>query len=381
MVTNKTNSNNIYNFEHTPNLVFDTSLKLENGSVLNKPTIAYQTYGELNHNKSNAILICHALTGDQYAAGTHPITLKLGWWNDMIGKDKVFDTNSYFIICTNVLGGCMGSTGPKSINPDNNNYFGNDFPEIAIQDMVNLQKKLIDHLGIEKLLCVVGGSMGGMQVLEWATKYSERVKLAIPIATSYRHTAQNIAFHEVGRQAIKNDTNWLNGDYIKNNTSPEKGLAAARMVAHITYMSEKSLSKKFGRNKKNVNPLSKIFEGSFEVENYLQYQGSSFVSRFDANSYLHLTRSMDRFDLSEKFNGNLEKVFKSNPCKWLIISFNSDWLFPTSESKRLVNALNANACNVSFVEIESDRGHDSFLLQIPRLYNILRGFLIGAKFK
>ena len=239
----------------------------------------------------------------------------------MIGKDKVFDTNSYFIICTNVLGGCMGSTGPKSINPDTNNYFGNDFPEIGIQDMVNLQKKLIDHLGIEKLLCVVGGSMGGMQVLEWATKYSERVKLAIPIATSYRHTAQNIAFHEVGRQAIKNDTNWLNGDYIKNNTSPEKGLAAARMVA------------------------------------------------------------MDRFDLSEKFNGNLEKVFKSNTCKWLIISFNSDWLFPTSESKRLVNALNANACNVSFVEIESDRGHDSFLLQIPRLYNILRGFLIGAKFK
>ena len=215
MVSNKTNSNNIYNFEHTPNLVFDTSLKLENGSVLNKPTIAYQTYGELNHNKSNAILICHALTGDQYAAGTHPITLKLGWWNDMIGKDKVFDTNSYFIICTNVLGGCMGSTGPKSINPDTNNYFGNDFPEIGIQDMVNLQKKLIDHLGIEKLLCVVGGSMGGMQVLEWATKYSERVKLAIPIATSYRHTAQNIAFHEVGRQAIKNDTNWINGDYIK----------------------------------------------------------------------------------------------------------------------------------------------------------------------
>ena len=299
----------------------------------------------------------------------------------MIGKGKVFDTNSYFVICTNVLGGCMGTTGPKSVDPLVQEYYGNNFPEISIQDMVNLQKKLIDYLEIKKLLCVAGGSMGGMQVLEWATKYPERVKLAIPIATSYRHTAQNIAFHEVGRQAIKNDPNWLDGNYIKKNVSPEKGLSAARMVAHITYMSEKSLSNKFGRNKKNSNPLAKIFEGNFEVENYLQYQGSSFVSRFDANSYLHLTRSMDRFDLSENFQGELEKVFKNNTCKWLIISFNSDWLFPTSESKQLVNALNANACNVSFVEIESDRGHDSFLLQVPRLYSILRGFLIGAKFK
>jgi homoserine O-acetyltransferase len=381
MVSNKTNSNNIYNYQHTPNLVVDKSLKLQNGTIINKPIIAYQTYGKLNSAKSNAILICHALTGDQYAAGIHPITLKKGWWNDMIGKGKVFDTNSYYIICTNVLGGCMGTTGPKSKNPKTGEYFGNNFPEVSIKDMVALQKKLIDYLNIKKLLCVVGGSMGGMQVLEWATTYPDYVKLAIPIATSYRHTAQNIAFHEVGRQAIKNDPNWSGGDYIKNAKTPEKGLAAARMVAHITYMSEKSLSNKFGRNKKNLNPLSEIFEGSFEVENYLQYQGSSFVSRFDANSYLHLTRCMDQFDLSEKYEGKLEKVFKNNTCKWLIISFNSDWLFPTSESKQLVSALNANACNVSFVEIESDRGHDSFLLHIPRLYNIIRGFLIGAKLK
>ncbi len=381
MISNKTNSKNIYNFKHTPNLVLNKSFKLQNGSILSKPTIAYKTYGKLNSTKSNAILICHALTGDQYASGINPITQKKGWWHDLIGKGKVFDTNLYYMICTNVLGGCMGTTGPKSIDPNTGTYYGNSFPEINIKDMVALQKELIDNLSIKKLLCVVGGSMGGMQVLEWGTAYPERVKLVIPIATSFRHTAQNIAFHEVGRQAIKNDPHWMKGNYIKNKNAPEKGLAAARMVAHITYMSEKALSNKFGRTKKNLNPLSKIFEGTFEVENYLQYQGSSFVDRFDANSYLYLTRSMDRFDLSEKHKGDLEKIFKSNICRWLIISFNSDWLFPTSESRQLVSALNANACNVSFVEIESERGHDSFLLKVPRLYNIIRGFLIGAKYK
>lgn len=381
MISNTTNSINIYKFRHTPNLLLNKSFKLQNGLILKNPTIAYRTYGRLNPSKSNAILICHALTGDQYAAGRNPITQKKGWWNDMIGKGKVFDTNSYFIICSNVLGGCMGTTGPKSIDPNTKKYYGNNFPEISIKDMVALQKELIDYLQIKQLLCVVGGSMGGMQVLEWAISYPDKVKLAIPIATSYRHTAQNIAFHEVGRQAIKNDPNWMKGDYIKIKKTPEKGLSAARMVAHITYMSEKSLSNKFGRTKKTLRPLSKIFEGSFEVENYLQYQGSSFVSRFDANSYLYLTRSMDRFDLSEKYKGDLEKTFKNNNCKWLIISFNSDWLFPTSESRQLVSALNANACNVSFVEIESERGHDSFLLKVPRLYNIIKGFLIGAQHK
>ncbi len=380
MASNKSNSNNIYNFKHTPNLTINTNLKLESGKFIKNPSIAYKAYGKLNKNKSNAILICHALTGDQYAADQNPVTKKKGWWYDLIGKGKVFDTNLYYVICSNVLGGCMGTSGPKSINPKSKKPYGIKFPDISIKDMVCLQKKLIDYLGIERLFCVVGGSMGGMQVLEWGINYPEKVKLAIPIATSYRHTAQNIALHEVGRQAIKNDISWMNGNYIKKNKTPEKGLSAARMVAHISYMSEKSLTSKFGRSKKNYTPLPQIFDGNFEVENYLQYQGSSFVKRFDANSYLYLTKSMDRFDLSEKYNGKLENAFIKNSCKWLIISFTSDWLFPTSESKQLVSALNANACNVSFVEIASDRGHDSFLLKVPRLYNILKGFLIGAKF-
>ena len=289
-------------------------LLLENGTSIDELTVAYESYGKLNKNKSNAIIVCHALSGDQFVASKNPLTNKDGWWDRMVGSGKPIDTDKYYVICPNVLGGCLGSTGPTSINPKTSEQYGLNFPVITISDMVNAQMRLIEHLGIEKLLSAIGGSMGGMQVLEWAASYPENLISAIPIATSSRHTAQNIAFHEVGRQAIKNDNNWVNGDYINNDTSPEKGLAAARMVAHITYMSEKSLSKKFGRNKKNLNPLSKIFEGSFEVENYLQYQGSSFVSRFDANSYLHLTRSMDRFDLSEKFNGNLEKVFKSNTC-------------------------------------------------------------------
>ena len=379
MLSNKTNSKNIYNFEHTPNITLDKNFKLQNGKFLIRPKIAYQTYGKLNRQKSNAILICHALTGDQYASGENPITRRKGWWSDMIGKGKVFDTNTFFIICSNVLGGCMGTTGPRSIDPVNKKVYGINFPEVSIRDMVKLQIELIDYLGIEKLFCVVGGSMGGMQVLEWGITYSDRVKLAIPIATSFRHTAQNIALHEVGRQAIKNDLNWAQGNYINKDVTPEKGLSAARMVAHITYMSEKALSNKFGRTKKDFNQISKIFEGKFEVENYLQYQGSSFVKRFDANSYLYLTKSMDRFDLSEKYNGRLDMAFQNNTSKWLIISFTSDWLFPTTESRQLVSALNANACKVSFVEIDSDRGHDSFLLKVPRLYNILRGFLVGAE--
>jgi len=374
----KSNGSNIYQFKHTPFFTVDKKFKLQSGKSLLNPRVAYKTYGKLNKEKSNAILICHALTGDQYAAGINPVTKKKGWWHDMIGKAKVFDTSLYYIICCNVLGGCMGTTGPRSIDPKTKKIFGLSFPNISIKDMVNLQKELITYLGIDKLFCVVGGSMGGMQALEWGVSFPESVGLVIPIATSYRHTAQNIALHEVGRQAIKNDLNWRKGEYINANKSPEKGLAAARMVAHITYMSEKSLSNKFGRNKKS-NPLSQIFEGHFEVENYLRYKGNSFVNRFDANSYLYLTRSMDRFDLSEKHKGKLELAFKNNPCKWFIISFTSDWLFPTSESRNLVSALNANACKVSFVEIESDRGHDSFLLKVPRLYNIIKGFLIGAK--
>ena len=378
MVSYKNNMNSIYNFTHTPNIKIPTRFKLENGKEVDNPQIAYKTYGKLNKDKSNAILVCHALTGDQYAAGINPITGKKGWWSNLIGKRKVLDTNKYFVICSNVLGGCMGTTGPKSSNPKTNSTYCLNFPEISIKDMVNLQVNLINHLNIDKLFCVIGGSMGGMQVLEWGANYSKRVKLLIPIATSFRHTAQNIALHEAGRQAIKADPLWNNGMYKDNRMLPKKGLAAARMIAHITYMSESSLSFKFGRNKKDES-LAEIFEESFEVENYLQYQGVNFVKRFDPNSYIYLTRTMDRFDLSEKFSGKLERAFKKNISKWLLISFSSDWLFPTSESKLLVNALASNACNVSFVEIDSDRGHDSFLLKIPRLYNILKGFLTGAE--
>ena len=378
MLYHKKKLKSIYNFIHKPNLSLKKKFKLKSGESILNPSIAYKTYGKLNKKKSNAILICHALTGDQYAAELHPVTNKKGWWQDLIGKSRVFDTNKYFVISSNVLGGCMGTTGPNSINPKTNKAYGLSFPEISIKDIVSLQVELVNSFGIEKLFCVVGGSMGGMQVLEWGINHSERVRLLIPIATSYRHTAQNIAFHEAGRQAIKADPNWQNGNYTKKNTSPKQGLATARSIAHITYMSEEHLESKFGRTKK-AKPLSQIFEGSFEVESYLQYQGISFVERFDANSYLYLTRSMDRFDLSEEFKGNLDKAFENNISRWLLISFTSDWLFPTSESKIIVNALMSNACDVSFVEIDTNRGHDSFLIKVPRFYNILRGFLSGAK--
>ncbi len=379
MLYHKKKFNNIYNFIHKPTLSLKKKFRLESGDFITEPSIAYKTYGKLNKKKSNAILICHALTGDQYAAGDHPVTKKKGWWNDLIGKEKVFDTNKYFIISSNILGGCMGTTGPNSLNPKTNKIYGLNFPEVSIRDMVSLQIELVNSFGIEKLFCVVGGSMGGMQVLEWGINYSNRAKLLIPIATSYRHTAQNIAFHEAGRQAIKADPDWNEGSYIEAKSFPKKGLAAARSIAHITYMSEEHLESKFGRAK-NEKPLSQIFEGSFEVENYLQYQGISFVERFDANSYLYLTRSMDRFDLSEHFQGKLEKSFVDNESRWLIISFTSDWLFPTSESRLIVNALMANACDVSFVEINTNRGHDSFLVKVPRFYNILKGFLSGVPF-
>ncbi len=378
MLYHKKKLKSIYNFIHKPHLSLKKKFKLESGKILHNPSIAYKTYGKLNKDKSNAILICHALTGDQYAAERHPITSKRGWWQDLIGKNKVFDTKKYFIISSNVLGGCMGTTGHNSINPKTNKIYGLSFPEISIKDIVALQVELINNFEIEKLFCVVGGSMGGMQVLEWGIHYSERVRLLIPIATSYRHTAQNIAFHEAGRQAIKADPKWKKGNYITKQLFPKQGLAAARSIAHITYMSEKHLESKFGRTKK-LKPLSQIFEGSFEVESYLQYQGISFVERFDANSYLYLTRSMDRFDLSEEFKGNLDKAFSNNLSRWLLISFTSDWLFPTSESRVIVNALMSNACDVSFVEIDSDRGHDSFLIKVPRFYDILKGFLSGVK--
>ena len=353
---------------------------LEGGQKLQNTIIAYNTWGKLNKNRSNAILICHALSGDQYAAGINPVTKKEGWWQNMIGANRILDTNKYFIICPNVLGGCMGTTGPSSININSEEPYGLSFPIYTIKDMVNMQVKLIDHLKIEQLFCILGGSMGGMQVLEWASSHSNRVYTAIPIAASYRHTAQNIAFHEVGRQAIMNDLNWNKGNYYKNVEKPRHGLAVARMIAHITYLSEGAFQKKFGRDMQN-KVLSWGFDADFQVESYLRHQGISFVDRFDANCYLYLTRAMDYFDLANQHDGNLPMAFKDSKCKYLIISFSSDWLFPTSESRTIIKALNKVEADVSFIEILSDKGHDSFLLNVKEFHKTLKGFIDGAASK
>ncbi len=353
-------------------------LKLDCGVELGPFTMAYQTYGTLNSERSNAILACHALTGDQYLAGAHPITGKPGWWDMMVGPGKPLDTERYFVICANVPGGCMGSVGPREINPATGEPWGLGFPVITVADMVRAQILLLDHLGIERLFCSLGGSMGGMQVLQLAASYPERIFAAVPIATSARHTAQNIAFHEVGRQAIVADPNWCDGDYYRHGKVPSRGLAVARMAAHITYLSEAALSRKFGRRLQDRSDVTYGFEADFQVESYLRYQGSSFVDRFDANSYLYITRAMDYFDLAADYGGTLANAFQDTPVRYCVISFTGDWLFPTSESRDLVRALNATAADVSFVEIESDKGHDAFLLEEPEFWDTLRGFLFGC---
>lgn len=353
-------------------------LKLDCGLDLGPFQIAYTTYGRLNADKSNAVLICHALTGDQHVANINPITGKPGWWVTMVGPGKVIDTDRFFVICTNVLGGCMGSSGPKDADPADGQPYGLRFPVITIRDMVNAQAMLLDHLGIHQLFCVIGGSMGGMQVLQWAASYPERVFAAIPIACAAKHSAQNIAFHEVGRQAIYADPQWHKGDYFAQATIPRAGLAVARMAAHITYLSEAALHRKFGRNLQNRERITYGFETEFQVESYLLHQGSSFVERFDANSYLYITRAMDYFDLAAQAGGNLANVFQGTRTKFCVVSFTSDWLFPTSENKEIVRALNAAAANVSFVEIETDKGHDAFLLDEPVMFATLKGFIDGC---
>lgn len=357
----------------------DTALTLDCNHVLRDYDIAYETYGTLNDDKSNAILVCHALTGDQFAAGTNPLNGKDGWWSKLIGPGKTIDTDRYFVICSNILGGCMGSTGPSSpaLADDAHKIWATDFPLITIQDMVRAQKQLIQHLGIDKLFAVIGGSMGGMQALAWASLYPDSMHAVVPIATAARHSAQNIAFHEVGRQAVRSDPDWQNGHYTSDQR-PRRGLAVARMIAHITYLSESALHRKFGRNLQDRQALSFGFDADFQVESYLRYQGSNFVERFDANSYLYITRAMDYFDLAADHEGNLAAAFKGCQAAFCVISFSSDWLFPTSESRRIVHALNANGANVSFVEIESDKGHDAFLLHEPEFYTVLDGFLRGC---
>lgn len=353
-------------------------LTLDSGATLGPWQIAYETYGTLNAGKTNAVLVCHALTGDQYVASTNPLTGKPGWWSKMVGPGRPIDTDVYFVICANVLGGCLGTTGPATTNPETGMPYGLSLPVITIRDMVRAQARLVDHLGIDTLFAVAGGSMGGMQVLQWAASFPERVFSAIPIATSARHSSQNIAFHEVGRQAIMADPNWAGGAYLTKDLRPTKGLAVARMAAHITYMSDESLHQKFGRNLQDREDLTFGFDADFQIESYLRHQGMTFVDRFDANSYLYVTRAMDYFDLAGEFDGQLARAFQGTKTRFCIMSFTSDWLFPTAESRAVVKALNAAAANVSFVEVDSDRGHDAFLLDVPEMFRTVRGFVTGA---
>lgn len=359
-----------YTFAESPN-----EIVLESGEKLGPVTIAYETYGRLNSSADNAILITHALSGDSHVAGYYSKKdNKPGWWDFMVGRGRTFDTDKYFIICSNVLGGCMGTTGPGSINPNTGKTYNLSFPVVTIGDMVKVQKQLIDFLKVKKLLSVIGGSMGGMQALEWAIEYPDLVSSTIPIATTSRLGAQGIAFNEVGRQAIFADANWKNGDYLSHKCNPDLGLAVARMLAHITYLSEESMHHKFGRRLQERERYGYDFSTDFEIESYLRYQGESFIQRFDANSYLFITKAIDYFDLKRDY-GSLENAFKNVNSKFLVISFTSDWLFPTSQSKEIVRALNINRKHVSFCEIPSKYGHDSFLLRNEDMEQMISNFL------
>lgn len=351
-----------------------TALPLDSGQVLEAAEIAYCTYGELASDKSNAVLVCHALTGDQHVASEHPITGKPGWWERMVGPGKPIDTNRYFVICANVIGSCMGSTGPASLASDGAPY-AMRFPVITIRDMVRGLVALLDGLEIGQLHAVVGGSMGGMQALSLAANWPNRAARVLVIASTARHSAQNIAFHEVGRQAIMADPAWAQGNYYADDARPDNGLAVARMAAHITYLSEAGLTEKFGRRLQDRAAKSFGFDADFQVESYLRYQGSGFTRRFDANSYLYITRAMDYFDLAEEHGGLLANAFAANPARFCIVSFDTDWLYPTAESRHVVHALNAAGAKVSFVELSAPNGHDSFLLEHEQLDRVVEGFL------
>ena len=348
-------------------------LPLDGGGELARAQLAYQTYGTLNEDRSNAILLCHALTGDQHVASPHPVTGKPGWWERVVGPGKPIDTDRYHVICANVIGSCMGSTGPASLAGDGTPY-AMRFPVITIRDMVRALVGLLDALGIEKLHTVVGGSMGGMQALSLAANWPERAARVLVIASTSRHSAQNIAFHELGRQAIMADPRWNKGEYY-GGEAPDNGLAVARMAAHITYLSEEALTAKFGRNLQDREAKTFGFEADFQVESYLRYQGSGFTQRFDANSYLYITRAMDYFDLAEEHGGRLADAFANSAARFCLVSFDSDWLYPTAESRHVVHALNAAGAPVSFVELSAPHGHDSFLLDVPALDRVVEGFL------
>ncbi len=356
-------------------IIIKKPLTLDCGKIINNYPIAYETYGTLNEKRDNAILTFHALTGDQFVSGTNPITNKSGWWSYAVGPGKAIDTKKFFVICANVIGGCMGSYGPDSIDPTTSKTLGTNFPVITINDMVNAQYNLLEFFKIDRLFCITGGSMGGMQVLQFVANYPDKAKTAIPIACTASHSAQNIALNELGRQAIMADQNWNKGNYFNTNSSPDKGLAVARMAAHITYLSKKGLQEKFGRKLQERDDLKFSFDADFQIESYLRHQGSVFVDRFDANSYLYITRAMDYFDLIKQYNGNLSEAFKTSKTKFFIISFTSDWLYPTPENKEIVIALNSAGADVGFIEITSDKGHDSFLLDVPDFLKSVKNFL------
>ncbi len=346
-------------------------LKLECGSALGPVTLAYEAYGQLNEDKSNAILVLHALSGDAHAAGFHEGDKEQGWWDDLIGPGKGLDTNKYFVICSNIIGGCKGSTGPCSVNPKTGKPYGLSFPVITITDMVKAQKHLIDYLGIKKLLSVIGGSMGGMQVLQWVANFPQSVCSAIPIATSLKHSPQQIAFDEVGRQAVMADPAWRDGNYYDQKEKPEKGLAVARMLGHVTYMSDKSMEEKFSRRLKEKNYSFK-FSADFEVEGYLRNKGDNFVKRFDANSYLYITKAMDYFDLS---CNKLIHTDKHSDVRFLVIAFKSDWLYPAYQSQEIVRHLKIKGIDATFCEVKSTYGHDAFLLEVEEEAHLVKHFL------
>jgi homoserine O-acetyltransferase len=354
-----------------------TPLLLASGQTLSPLTIAYETYGALNADRSNAVLVCHALTGDQFVASVNPATGRPAWWPRVVGPGKPIDTNRFFVICTNVLGGCMGSTGPSSEAPDGQPY-GLRFPMITVGDMVRAQAMLVERLGIKDLFCVIGGSIGGMQALHWAAAYPKRVHACVAIAAAARHSAQNIAFYEVGRQAIMADPDWRAGDYQKDGVRPGKGLAVARMAAHITYLSESALRRKFDRSLQEREAVSFGFDADFQVESYLRHQGAAFVDRFDANSYLYITRAIDYFDLAQDFGGSLANAFAGSAARFCVFSFSSDWHYPPEENKAVVRAMIAAGCEVSYVEVETDKGHDAFLLEEPQFEAALAGFIDAA---
>ncbi|MFO7555688.1 MAG: homoserine O-acetyltransferase [Desulfobacterales bacterium] len=360
-----------YTFAEPPNKIM-----LECGKKLGPVTIAYETFGKLDDDKGNTVLICHALSGDSHVAGYYSENdPKPGWWDIMVGPGKGIDTNKYFIVCPNILGSCMGSTGPSACNPKTGKPYGYDFPVVTIGDMVRAQKALLDHMGIKKVLSVIGGSIGGMQVLEWSVRYPEMVVSAVPLATTTRHSALSIAFNEVARQAIMTDPNWKNGNYYSG-PKPDVGLAVARMIGHITYLSDESMRLKFGRRLQDKTNFSFNFDADFQVQSYLRYQGAKFVDRFDANSFLYITKAADYFDLEiQHGSGSAVKAFSKTGARFLVVSFTSDWLYPTYQSKSMVKAMKKNGLDVSFCEIEAEWGHDAFLLPNERLTALIKNFL------